>query len=275
MRRRDIIVGGGCVAFAALTVPRLSSSQDTSTEVEVVEPDFSEAPPAIFPEGVRVPTLEEYRQSMLDALTGAKDPYGPEIDLGNELLKDIPTGKTPYEIAHRFYEWRKGLVGEGQRKKQYSYYAREWPIRGNPVIMGFFDATGYRTPAGDTTWWCSAFVSWCIERSRVGKKDAEKVWPYARGAASAAYRDWGKNVLTELQSQPRRGDLVVFQNTSVSYQGHVGFVHSVEGDDIMVLGGNQGAQNEYNGGEVNIASFSMKGGGRLRFHSFRRHEVLS
>ncbi|MEH6691264.1 MAG: CHAP domain-containing protein [Pseudorhizobium pelagicum] len=220
-----------------------------------------------------MPTREEYAEQ-LEALTGAQDPYRTEIELGRKLVTEDPVlntnGKTPFEIADRFREWRLGTVGTTvERRKQRSYYSREWPVRGNPVIMGFFDATGYRTPAGDTTWWCAAFVSWCIQRSQQSKGVTSKTWPYDAGAASASYRTWGQKV-----KEPRKGDLAVFQNTSTSWQGHVGFVHSVVGDQIMVLGGNQGAQNEYNGGEVNIAPFSMSGGSRLKFLDFRRHEAL-
>jgi hypothetical protein len=59
----------------------------------------------------------------------------------------------------------------------------------------------------------------------------------------------------------------------------VGFVHDVDFDQdgraraIWVLGGNQGAQNEYNGGEVNISKFTRRSS-RLELHSFRSDLVL-
>ncbi|WP_197486930.1 CHAP domain-containing protein, partial [Rhizobium bangladeshense] len=248
MNRREFILAAAGVSVTSMAGVRLSFAQ--GTDMQPAEPDFSEAPPVEFPEGVRVPTSEEYNEQ-LEALTGAKNPFGSEIELGRTLIRDDGVlnapNKSPFEIADRFREWRQGSVGgSDQRKKQYSYYAREWPVRGNPVIMGFFDATGYRTPAGDTTWWCAAFVSWCIQRSLASNKITAKSWPYATGAASASYRTWGKDVIKDLKSEPRKGDLAVFQNTKTSYQGHVGFVYSVVGDQIMVLGGNQGAQNEYN-----------------------------
>ncbi|WP_165410035.1 CHAP domain-containing protein [Rhizobium ruizarguesonis] len=275
MIRRDFILAAAGISISTL-FSSVSVGQD---DFQVVEPDFSEGPPAEFPEGIRVPTAEEY-DKQLEALTGAQNPYKPEIELGRTLIKEDPVlqsrNKSPFEIADRFREWRQGLVGDsGERKRQYSYYAREWPVRGNPIIMGFFDATGYRTPAGDTTWWCSAFVCACVQRSLESKGIRSREWPYASGAASSSYRQWGKDVITDLNSEPRKGDLAVFQNTRTSYQGHVGFVHSVVGNQIMVLGGNQGAQNEYNGGEVNIAPFDLVGSGRLRFLSFRRHDSLS
>ena len=97
--------------------------------------------------------------------------------------------------------------------------------------------------------------------------EKEKIWRYKNGAASAAYRDWGDQV-----TKPQKGDLAVFKLND--YQGHIGFVHEVDDDFIWVLGGNQGAQNERNGGEVNIARFAKRGSGSLKLHSFRTNALL-
>ncbi|RXT52412.1 hypothetical protein B6S44_16665 [Bosea sp. Tri-44] len=236
-----------------------------------------EPPPVQFPAGLRVPTVEEYAEE-LDQVTGKESPYRQEVERGKKLLEDIPKGATPYATADRFRQWREGKVGEtDEERRLYSYYAREWPVRGNPVIMGFFDATGFRKPAGDTTYWCAAFVSWIIERSRIGKGDASRIWPYQTGAASSAYRSHFNKISDE--GTVRRGDLAVFQNKAESWAGHVGFVHDVDLDQngkaraIWVLGGNQGAQNDYNGGEVNISKFN-RSSSRLEFNSFRTHEIL-
>ncbi|MDX0200946.1 CHAP domain-containing protein [Sinorhizobium meliloti] len=271
MRRREVMTFTAGALLGFLSGPVFLRAQPAD---EVLEPDFSEAPPVTFAEGERVPTLEEYRAN-LEALTGAQNPFEAEIRLGKKLLEDISSDQTPYQIAFRFHQWRQGLVGATDKeKRQYSYYTREWPIRGNPIIMGYFDATGLRTPEGDTTYWCAAFVSWCIQKSRENKRDNGRVWPYERGAGSAAYRTWGKDVIRELNSSPMTGDLAVFQHQRTPWRGHVGFVHEVNGTAIRVLGGNQGAQNDFNGGEVNISKFSTQPAGSLKFHSFRRHEAL-
>lgn len=265
MDRRDVLISAAsCIASSfAFAGPSRSAKLDR---------EFFGGAPVQFPAGVRVPTVDEYLAS-LESMRGEFPPYRKEVERGNELLKDVPLGLTPYEVAYRFHKWRKREVGSTtEEKADYSYYAREWPVRGNPVIMGFFDATGLRSPAGDTTYWCSAFVCWCIRRtlpneaSGLNSAEKEKLWRYQEGAASASYRDWGEPV-----ADPKRGDLAVFKLSD--YRGHIGFVHRVDGDEIWVLGGNQGAQEERNGGEVNIARFLRKGHS-LKLHSFRTSPLL-
>lgn len=218
-----------------------------------------------------VPTLADYEKTF-DFDAGKENPFREEVKRGNQMIKaTIPTNVTPYEVALKFWEWRQGKVSTNDiTAKEFSYYAREWPVRGNPVIMQFFDATSYRTPEGDTTWWCSAFVSWCIQRARTGRKaDNVRSIP-VKGAASSAYRNWGEEIKL---ADAKKGDLVVFVNKSKPGNGHIGFFNDLKELNgkkiIFVLGGNQSAQNEYNGGEVNIAKFELDSK-RLRFHSIRR-----
>ncbi|NRP22026.1 hypothetical protein LPJGGPFB_05285 [Ensifer adhaerens] len=272
MKRRSFIGGIGLGIGAALSTSGVSFSRDDPYS-QLTEPNWQQRP-VYFPPEARIPTLSEIRADAL-AHTGPGAPLALEVDLAIELLFDIPTEGRPFDIAYRFLEWRRGEVGTSEvERTRRKYYSREWPRRGNPVIMQFFDATGYRHPAGDTTFWCAAFVSWCIARSVGGPTSVNNPWPYEKGAASRSYRAWGQDVIADLNDSPRRGDVAVFQNTAKPDQGHVGFVERVSADHIWLLGGNQGAQNEYNGGEVNIARYSRSVGGSLRFHSFRRHEVL-
>lgn len=237
--------------------------------------DFTAADPYSFEVGTSMPTLDEYEKAQY-ALTGPDNPFKAERATAKRLLEDIPRDARPYDIAMRFHLWRTGRVPNKTAAElaEYSYYSREWPIRGNPVTMGFFDATGLREISGDVTFWCAAFVCWCIQRSQEGRGVTEKVWPYDNGAASAAFRDWGKDVEKDLKDTPRQGDLVVLKNTSKPSSGHVTFLHSIIDDDtILGLGGNQGAQNERNGDEVNIAAFS-RSAKNLKIISFRRHPAL-
>ena len=260
------------VVVSALCSPWISRAFSQDADVE--ELDFSFDAPVQWPIGEPVPTLEQY-EKQLDPFTGPENPFRSERKRAGELLvemdKFVKGGKSPYQIAEHFWAWRKGEVeGDNEKdRKDRRYFTREWPVRGNPIIMGFFDATGLRTPVGDTTYWCAAFASDCIKRSLMSRGNSKRLWPYNEGAASAAYRGFGSSV-----SDPRKGDIVVFQNKSESWRGHVGFVHSIEGNVITVLGGNQGAQNEYNGGEVNVSTFSNNSA-RLKLHSFRRHEILA
>jgi uncharacterized protein (TIGR02594 family) len=266
INRREILRAGGLGSAAILAgKPALGAQLD-----------FSTARPFSFSENEVVPTLDEY-ELQITALSGPGNPFKEERALAKSLLNDIPTDASPYEIAWRFHLWRARKVPgkTAEELANYSYYSREWPVRGNPVIMGFFDATGLRKISGDTTYWCSAFVSWCIQRSQVGKGVISKeAWPYASGAASQSYATWGKNVEEELHDEPRKGDLIVLYHPKTPGTGHVTFYHGkVDEDTVLGLGGNQGAQNEWNGGEVNIATFNRSSTG-LKIHSFRRFPAL-
>ncbi|ESZ78667.1 CHAP domain-containing protein [Mesorhizobium sp. L103C105A0] len=265
LNRRHFVYGTALAPFAM---------RATASVAE--ELDFDSAAPFRFAENDVVPTLDEY-ETQIEALTGAANPFKEERALAKALLKDIPTKATPYEVAWRFHLWRANKVPDKTPAElaDYSYYSREWPVRGNPVIMGFFDATGLRKISGDTTYWCAAFVSWCIQRSQLGKGiNSHGGWPYAEGAASQAYASWGRDVEKDLKEQPRKGDLVVLHHPKKPGTGHVTFYHGpVDDDTFLGLGGNQGAQNERNGGEVNIAAFNRSSTG-LKLHSFRRLDAL-
>ncbi|WP_192937626.1 CHAP domain-containing protein [Sinorhizobium meliloti] len=269
--RRLFVKSGVLIASAALYSPWVSKVRAQGTDIE--ELDFGFDAPVQWPLGEPIPTLDEY-EKQLDPITGPENPFRSERKRADELLREMEAfskgGKSPYEIAKHFLDWRQGNVqGDSEKdRKDRRYFTREWPVRGNPIIMGFFDATGLRTPVGDTTYWCAAFVSDCIRRSLISKGENGRLWPYNQGAASAAYRSFGDSV-----TSPRSGDIVVFQNSSEAWRGHVGFVHGVDGNIIRVLGGNQGAQNEFNGGEINVSPFN-RNSPRLRFHSFRRHDIL-
>lgn len=272
INRRNFLVSGVFAASSSVFNPWTGNSWAQGTEIE--ELDFEFSPPVQWSAGTAVPTLEDY-EKQLRPITGKGNPFTSERQRAAELLREMDDfckdGKSPYQVARHFLDWRQGSIesDSNQDRKDRKYFTREWPVRGNPIIMGFFDSTGLRTPAGDTTYWCAAFVSDCIRRSLVSRGNNQRVWPYNQGAASAAYRTFGSSV-----TEPQQGDLVVFQNNGEAWRGHVGFVHAIEGNMIRVLGGNQGAQNEYNGGEVNISSFN-KNSTKLKLHSFRRHDILA
>ena len=173
-----------------------------------------------------IPTIADYEMTF-EFDTGVGNPFKEEVARGNQMINaTIPTNVTPYEVALKFWEWRQGNVSTNDiTAKEFSYYAREWPVRGNPVIMQFFDATNYRKPEGDTTWWCSAFVSWCIQHARTGRNIANVKAIPVKGAASSEYRNWGEEIkLTEA----KKGDLVVFKNKSKPSNGHIGFFHELK-----------------------------------------------
>lgn len=82
------------------------------------------------------------------------------------------------------------------------------------------------------TEWCGAFVAYILEQQGMPLPE----WPLW----SRSYLDWGIEA-----TEPRYGDLVIFERTDSTWQGHVGFYIADQGDGILVLGGNQNDQVQY------------------------------
>ncbi len=106
----------------------------------------------------------------------------------------------------------------------------EWPgARHNPEIVAFAAASGHAWVQDDETPWCASFVGAVL--AQVGLPNTGKL-------NARSYLDWGEEV-AEALAMP--GDIVVFwRGTPDGWQGHVGFFAGWDGEDIMVLGGNQG-----------------------------------
>lgn len=121
---------------------------------------------------------------------------------------------TPYEIA-------KGEVG-----------VKETPGAGNTKRVLEYHATTTLKATSDDVPWCSAFVSWCVERAGLRG---------TRSAAARSWLDWGTAV-----DLPQEGDIVILRRGNPP-SGHVGFFVKSAGDIIYVLGGNQSDQVKVSG----------------------------
>lgn len=149
---------------------------------------------------------------------------------------------TPIDVARYFLN----IAQDNSQKfpADWPSYMLAWPVRANPLIVDFFTATG-TTPSGDMTAWCSAFVNWCFQRSRVGRPNAAKLLKPTGSAASSSWRSWGKGIVFDhgkaepKNGTPRVGDIVVFVDRGDTALGHVCFFLALEGAGIRVLGGNQ------------------------------------
>lgn len=105
----------------------------------------------------------------------------------------------------------------------------EWPgARHNPVIQGFFAASGGGENVADEVPWCAAFV---------GAICAELGLPNTGQLNARSYLGWGVPVsLADVMP----GDVVVFwRGSPASWTGHVAFVVSIDGDNVLCRGGNQ------------------------------------
>jgi len=106
----------------------------------------------------------------------------------------------------------------------------------NPRIVEYLHSTNLPAPdrSNDETYWCSAFVNWCIERA--GYEGTDSAW-------AKSWLNWGKTIGT-----PRKGCIVIFKRDD---GGHVGFYMDETNTAIKVLGGNQSD-------EVSISGYSKK-----------------
>jgi uncharacterized protein (TIGR02594 family) len=231
--------------------------------------------PFAFEAGKAVPTLDDLLGRELSA-RGIGSPYAAEVEKAREIVAKCPTRQNPLSVAQFFADLRQGELNAGLGSDAH-LYGEEWPVRANPLIVSFFDATTLRTPVGDQTAWCAAFVNWCVVRGRQERPDAQKLLKHTASAASETFRAWGQKT-----DSPRPGDIVVFQHKRESWRGHVGFFVSQVGDGIYVLGGNQmparaklpdGTYERRNTGEVNVSRMRIAGAD-LNLHSFRTDPSL-
>lgn len=107
---------------------------------------------------------------------------------------------------------------------------KEYPgAQHNPLILGFFQASGHGWVQDDETPWCAAFVgAVCAE---IGVQNSGSL-------AARSYLNWGVSVPLK-DAAP--GDVVVFwRGSPTAASGHVAFLVRPEGDRVLVRGGNQG-----------------------------------
>lgn len=258
-RRFVIQVGIGL----ALPVPLAVQGAAAATDDEVtVETEFPELPRDLYQREGQAANRDFTPPSMEE---GADPATAAEVEYAERLAAAAPYDCRPIDVARYFLR-----LGRGETKfgKQGASYAREWPVRGNPLIVSFFSATETE-PTGDVTPWCAAFANWCIARSRsrdgsIG--DAERK-ATTRSAASGSFRAWRR------VDTPSDGDIVVFatpgtEHLTASGTGHVGFYLGDAGSThIRVLGGNQRGQLKTTGA-VTISHYPKKSADYLFYGYF-------
>jgi uncharacterized protein (TIGR02594 family) len=122
-----------------------------------------------------------------------------------ELEEPMPIGSTPWMVI------AKREIGQEE-------------IQGgeNPRIIEYHSATTLSADEDEIAW-CSAFVTWCLEKA--GYKSTKSAW-------ARSYENYGKDL-----DEPKVGCIVVFDWGDGS--GHVGFITAWTSQTVTVLGGNQ------------------------------------
>jgi uncharacterized protein (TIGR02594 family) len=206
-----------------------SCSQNFSSNPAVLGPDFRPS---------TIPTIDTLRSASPGELQKAR-----------RIMARAPR-TTPLEVMQYFANLR-------DVNDSCEAYNAGWHGRWNPVILGFFEATDTRIPAQDNSFWCAAFLNWCLERC--GYR------PGTRSSSSGTFRG-----LPGSTSSPRKGDVVVFRDGNSSCTGHVGLYLGRSGNQVWVIGGNQKQGQHYS---VNKKLLPVPGTS-LRVHSYLRTSDL-
>lgn len=278
MRRRDVISAVG----ASLALLPLQAAWSQATDDLVPLGNLPPLPSDLAANAAAPPA--PYAEI---GVVGTAPPSTAEIDTAFEILINSPWGKNvrPIDVALYFLSVGSGAYGESWRP-----FAREWPIRANPVIFHFFSATQTK-PEGDTTSWCAAFANWCILRSGAASREqigtppgffskpglafkASDIQAYSTfSASSGSFRCWKES------NSPSRGDIAVFANKGTEEltavcrgQGHVAFVIEILRPGwVRVVGGNQSAPGS--GGAVTVSDMKTSSGSRFLKYVSLKGEV--
>jgi uncharacterized protein (TIGR02594 family) len=185
------------------------------------------------------------------SILGTRPALDSEERIARQIVTKAPKGPTPFAVAKYFL-----AISNGQFGPAWEPYTSGWPVRWNPVIVEFFQAT-HSIPEGDVTSWCAAFANWCFQRNVQS--------PATLSASSGSFRTFGVETV-----QPKEGDLVVFRKTNGAPsdpQGHVGFFVADHGNSVDVLGGNQ-IEGQAHCHKVSSKRL-LKAGPVLTVHSYR------
>jgi len=112
----------------------------------------------------------------------------------------------------------------------------------NPRITEYHAGThiaGYDDKAD----WCSSFVDWSLRRAGIAGTGS---------ALARSWLEWGEPI-----DDPRPGCItVLWREDPASWKGHVGFFVRRDGDDVVLLGGNQlGAVREQRHPAANVLGY--------------------
>jgi uncharacterized protein (TIGR02594 family) len=123
----------------------------------------------------------------------------------------------------------------------------------NPRVVEYLSSTnlGAKERRNDETYWCSAFVNWCIEKA--GYAGTDSAW-------ARSWQNWGRSI-----DEPVRGCIVVLKrpcdkSDTKKACGHVAFFISRTEKKVRLLGGNQSsAVQEQNYPVSDVLSYRLPG----------------
>ncbi len=150
-----------------------------------------------------------------------------------------PTMMTPMNFSR--FPWMEHALGE--------YGVKELPGNAhNPRIVEYFSTMKHKWQfQNDESEWCSAFVNWVMEKTSIPGTDK----PTAR-----SWKKWG-NPLPD--NAPMYGAVtVLWRGSRKGWQGHVAFCVGVEGNNVILLGGNQRGDTGRGSNQVSIRPYPKR-----------------
>jgi uncharacterized protein (TIGR02594 family) len=109
---------------------------------------------------------------------------------------------------------------------EYGVIEQSGPEDNSPRILDYFKEIGHSWVKTDETAWCSAFVNYVAKVAG---------YEYSGKLNARSWLDIGLPT-----DDPEIGDVVIFWRVDPdSWKGHVGIFIKKDGDDVLVLGGNQ------------------------------------
>jgi uncharacterized protein (TIGR02594 family) len=95
----------------------------------------------------------------------------------------------------------------------------------NPRVLAYYRDSGHPDIRSEEVAWCAAFVGACLARASVKPTGS---------LMARSYLDWGVAV-----DAPRLGAIAILSRGDDPSLGHVGFVVGINGNQLLLLGGNQ------------------------------------
>ena len=118
---------------------------------------------------------------------------------------------------------------------------KEFPANSNRVKYNAWyygkDVSGGQYP------WCMAFVQWCYAHAGIPL-------PLLTASCAALLRWYRTNQPECVVSEPRTGDIVIFDFPGGAATDHTGIFESASGNAVTTIDGNTGVGNDANGGAV-------------------------
>lgn len=202
---------------AAPAPPAATRLRVTATTLNLREgPDKNAAVKTQLPHSLVVEQLE---RSADGAWVRVRTSKGTEGWVSASFV-EVDDGKNPHAAGDADPKWYQ--IAWGERGQAETPGGSD-----NPRILEYQKACSFN-PHDEDVPWCSSFANWVMREAGI------------KGSGEASARSWLR--WGDKLDKPRRGCVVVLTRPGSETNGHVAFYVGEQGDNFLLLGGNQGNQ---------------------------------